>query len=56
MVDDEHRLNNYWSATSVNEFAKDGGVYTVVLESYIVDISEENIAKDTKMLTDTVLI
>lgn len=56
VVDDEHRLNNYWSATSVNEFAKDGGVYTVVLESYIVDISEENTAKDTKMLTDTVLI
>ncbi|KAM0042702.1 putative START-like domain superfamily protein [Helianthus debilis subsp. tardiflorus] len=38
VVGGEHRLNNYLSVTSVNEFEKDGKVYTVVLESYIVDI------------------
>lgn len=55
MVGGEHRLNNYRSVTSVNEFEKEGKVYTVVLESYIVDIPEGNTAEDTKMFTDTVV-
>ncbi|XP_073306229.1 abscisic acid receptor PYL2-like [Primulina huaijiensis] len=55
VVGGEHRLNNYRSVTSLNEFKKDGKVYTIVLESYIVDIPEGNTAEDTKMFTDTVV-
>lgn len=55
VVGGEHRLNNYRSVTSVNEFNKGGKIYTVVLESYIVDIPAGNTAEDTKMFTDTVV-
>lgn len=61
VVGGEHRLKNYRSVTSVNEFRKknDGGdeekVYTVVIESYIVDIPEGNTTGDTKMFVDTVV-
>ncbi|KAL2544981.1 Abscisic acid receptor PYL2 [Forsythia ovata] len=55
VVGGEHRLNNYRSVTSVNEFNKDGKIYTIVLESYIVDIPEGNTGEDTKMFTDTVV-
>ncbi|KAF5748311.1 hypothetical protein HS088_TW04G00263 [Tripterygium wilfordii] len=55
VVGGEHRLKNYKSVTSVNEFNKDGKVYTIVLESYIVDIPEGNTKEDTKMFVDTVV-
>ncbi|KAM7275552.1 hypothetical protein ACFE04_017418 [Oxalis oulophora] len=57
VVGGEHRLNNYKSVTSVNEFnGKDEGeVYTIVLESYTVDIPEGNTVEDTKMFVDTVV-
>lgn len=56
VVGGEHRLNNYLSVTSVNEFNKgDDKVYTIVLESYIVDIPQGNTVDDTKMFTDTVV-
>ncbi|KAF6164714.1 hypothetical protein GIB67_040966 [Kingdonia uniflora] len=56
VVGGEHRLNNYRSVTSVNEFrTKEGKVYTIVLESYVVDIPEGNTGEDTKMFTDTVV-
>ncbi|KAI3716823.1 hypothetical protein L1987_67997 [Smallanthus sonchifolius] len=55
VVGGEHRLNNYLSVTSVNELNKDGKIYTIVLESYIVDIPEGNTVEDTKMFTDTVV-
>ncbi|EOA34502.1 hypothetical protein CARUB_v10022043mg [Capsella rubella] len=56
----EHRLNNYRSVTSVNEFVvldqKDKKrVYSVVLESYIVDIPKGNTEEDTRMFVDTVV-
>ncbi|KAK9689973.1 hypothetical protein RND81_09G095400 [Saponaria officinalis] len=51
----EHRLKNYCSVTSVNEISQKGKVYTIVLESYIVDIPEGNTAEDTKMFADTVV-
>lgn len=51
----EHRLNNYRSVTSVNEFNKEDKVYTIVLESYIVDIPAGNTGEDTKMFVDTVI-
>lgn len=55
VVGGEHRLNNYRSVTSVNEFKRDGKVYTIVLESYTVDIPEGNTIEDTKMFVDTVV-
>ncbi|KAA8525173.1 hypothetical protein F0562_006963 [Nyssa sinensis] len=55
VVGGEHRLNNYRSVTSVNEFNKEGKVYSIVLESYIVDIPAGNTGEDTKMFTDTVV-
>ncbi|KAB2072547.1 hypothetical protein ES319_A07G024100v1 [Gossypium barbadense] len=55
VVGGEHRLRNYWSVTSVNEFHNEGKVYTIVLESYIVDIPEGNSGEDTKMFVDTVV-
>ncbi|KAK9273265.1 hypothetical protein L1049_018072 [Liquidambar formosana] len=55
VVGGEHRLQNYRSVTSVNEFNKEGKVYTIVLESYIVDIPAGNTGEDTKMFVDTVV-
>ncbi|KAK8602475.1 hypothetical protein V6N13_057896 [Hibiscus sabdariffa] len=55
VVGGEHRLRNYRSVTSVNEFHKEGKAYTVVLESYVVDIPEGNTGEDTKMFVDTVV-
>ncbi|RDX70388.1 Abscisic acid receptor PYL2, partial [Mucuna pruriens] len=56
VVGGEHRLQNYRSVTSVNEFKRnDGKVYTIVLESYVVDIPEGNTGVDTKMFADTVV-
>ncbi|XWS16239.1 hypothetical protein CRYUN_Cryun34aG0068100 [Craigia yunnanensis] len=56
VVGGDHRLNNYRAVTSVNEF-KEGGnkVYSIVLESYSVEIPEGNTEEDTKMFVDTVV-
>ncbi|RRT43121.1 hypothetical protein B296_00052879 [Ensete ventricosum] len=51
----EHRLRNYRSVTSVTELHREGKAYTLVLESYVVDIPEGNTEEDTKMFTDTVV-
>ncbi|KAB1218446.1 Abscisic acid receptor PYL2 [Morella rubra] len=56
VVGGDHRLHNYRSVTSVNEMINTNGkVYTIVLESYIVEIPEGNTAEDTKMFTDMVV-
>ncbi|KAL9676955.1 hypothetical protein QQ045_005178 [Rhodiola kirilowii] len=57
VVGGEHRLKNYRSVTSVNEFKERDNekIYTIVLESYIVDIPEGNTADDTTMFVDTVV-
>ncbi|KAE8681674.1 Abscisic acid receptor PYL3 [Hibiscus syriacus] len=55
IVGGEHRLRNYRSVTSVNEYRKEGKAYTIVLESYVVDIPEGNTEEDTKMFADTVV-
>lgn len=55
VVGGEHRLHNYRSVTSVNEFNREGKVYTIVLESYVVDIPPGNTGVDTKMFVDTVV-
>lgn len=55
-VGGDHRLRDYCSVTSVNEMiGMEGKVYTVVLESYVVEIPEGNTAEDTKMFVDTVV-
>ncbi|XP_042492934.1 abscisic acid receptor PYL2-like, partial [Macadamia integrifolia] len=55
VVGGEHRLKSYRSVTSVNEFHKGGKVYTIVLESYVVEIPQGNTGEDTKMFVDTVV-
>ncbi|XP_057776147.1 abscisic acid receptor PYL2-like [Salvia miltiorrhiza] len=55
VVGGDHRLNNYRSVTSVNEFSDGARVYTIVLESYIVDIPAGNTREDARMFTDTVV-
>ncbi|XP_059459017.1 abscisic acid receptor PYL2-like [Corylus avellana] len=55
-VGGDHRLHNYRSVTSVNEMIdKEGKAYTIVLESYVVEIPEGNTAEDTRMFVDTVV-
>ncbi|KAJ6811625.1 uncharacterized protein M6B38_154035 [Iris pallida] len=53
----EHRLKNYRSVTSVTEIHMpgDGRVYSLVVESYAVDIPEGNTEEDTRMFADTVV-
>ncbi|XP_042489951.1 abscisic acid receptor PYR1-like [Macadamia integrifolia] len=66
IIGGEHRLRNYRSVTSVNEFKggrRGGGgdqydgekIWTVVLESYVVDVPEGNTEDDTRMFADTVV-
>jgi len=50
-----HRLQNYWSVTSLHEHEIDGKMGTLVLESYIVDIPEGNTREETHMFVDTVV-
>ncbi|KAL4353624.1 hypothetical protein GQ457_06G037340 [Hibiscus cannabinus] len=51
----EHRLRNYRSVTTVHGFERDGRIWTVVLESYVVDIPEGNSEEDTRLFADTVV-
>ncbi|XP_019445319.1 PREDICTED: abscisic acid receptor PYR1-like [Lupinus angustifolius] len=55
IVGGEHRLRNYCSVTSVHGFDRDGEIWTVVLESYIVDVPEGNSEEDTRLFADTVV-
>lgn len=49
----EHRLRNYRSVTTLHEL--EGGEWTVVLESYVVDVPEGNTEEDTRLFADTVV-
>ncbi|KAL5724368.1 Abscisic acid receptor pyl1 [Ranunculus cassubicifolius] len=56
IIGGEHRLKNYRSVTTVNQFSKsDSKIWTVVLESYVVDVPEGNTDDDTRMFADTVV-
>ncbi|KAK7386671.1 hypothetical protein VNO78_27006 [Psophocarpus tetragonolobus] len=55
IVGGEHRLRNYRSVTSVHGFHRDGKIWTVVLESYVVDVPEGNTEEDTRLFADTVV-
>lgn len=57
VVGGEHRLKDYNSITSVNELLneEEERVYTVVLESYVVEIPEGNTREDTRLFADTIV-
>ncbi|KAL2243255.1 UNVERIFIED_CONTAM: Abscisic acid receptor PYL2 [Sesamum indicum] len=56
VVGGEHRLKDYQSVTSVNEVISEvNKVYSVVLESYVVEIPEGNTSEDTKLFVDTIV-
>lgn len=56
IVGGDHRLRNYRSVTTVHEVDRgDGGISTVVLESYVVDVPDGNTEEDTRLFADTVV-
>ncbi|PON45343.1 Polyketide cyclase/dehydrase [Parasponia andersonii] len=55
IIGGEHRLRNYRSVTTVHGFERDDRIWTVVLESYIVDVPEGNTEEDTRVFADTVV-
>ncbi|KAE8731940.1 Abscisic acid receptor PYL1 [Hibiscus syriacus] len=55
IIGGEHRLRNYRSVTTVHGFDRDGRIWTVVLESYVVDVPEGNTEEDTRLFADTVV-
>ncbi|XP_010434610.1 PREDICTED: abscisic acid receptor PYR1 [Camelina sativa] len=55
IIGGEHRLTNYRSVTTVHRFEREERIWTVVLESYVVDMPEGNTEDDTRMFADTVV-
>ncbi|KAG9152744.1 hypothetical protein Leryth_018905, partial [Lithospermum erythrorhizon] len=55
IIGGEHRLKNYRSVTTVHEYEEDGKKWTIVLESYVVDVPEGNTEEDTRLFADTVV-
>ncbi|GAB4857828.1 Abscisic acid receptor pyl1 [Ancistrocladus abbreviatus] len=62
IIGGDHRLRNYRSVTTLHEFHRcveggggEGDVWTVVLESYVVDVPEGNTEEDTRLFADTVV-
>ncbi|KAI6707518.1 hypothetical protein NL676_010480 [Syzygium grande] len=53
IIGGEHRLRNYRSVTTMHEVAREGGIWTAVLESYVVDVPEGNTEEDTRLFADT---
>ncbi|CAN4127839.1 unnamed protein product [Withania somnifera] len=55
IIGGEHRLRNYRSVTTVHGFERDGKIWSIVLESYVVDVPEGNTEEDTRLFADTVV-
>lgn len=55
VLEGSHRLQNYWSVTSLHGQEIDGCMGTLVLESYIVDIPDGNTRDETHLFVDTVV-
>ncbi|XP_065880022.1 abscisic acid receptor PYR1-like [Euphorbia lathyris] len=55
IIGGEHRLRNYHSVATVHGFQRDGKIWTVVLESYVVEVPEGNTEEDTRLFADTVV-
>ncbi|CAK9258189.1 unnamed protein product [Sphagnum jensenii] len=50
-----HRLQKYWSVTSLHELEIGGRLVTLVMESYAVDVPEGNTRDETQMFADTLV-
>ncbi|XP_038678786.1 abscisic acid receptor PYR1-like [Tripterygium wilfordii] len=55
IIGGDHRLRNYRSVTTLHTVEGDGRIWTVVLESYVVDVPEGNSEEDTRLFADTVV-
>lgn len=55
IIGGEHRLRNYRSVTSVHQLERDGQIWSVVLESYAVDVPPGNTEEDARLFADTVV-
>ncbi|KAL8137101.1 hypothetical protein V2J09_003102 [Rumex salicifolius] len=56
IIGGDHRLRNYRAVTSMHEIGGgDDEIWTVVLESYVVDVPEGNTEEDTRLFADTVV-
>ncbi|KAI3453418.1 hypothetical protein Pfo_010081 [Paulownia fortunei] len=56
IIGGDHRLRNYRSVTTVHEVEhREVGIYTIVLESYVVDVPDGNTEEDTRLFADTVV-
>ncbi|XP_074270056.1 abscisic acid receptor PYR1-like [Silene latifolia] len=57
IIGGEHRLRNYRSVTTLHALpgARENEEWTVVLESYVVDVPEGNNDEDTRLFADTVV-
>ncbi|XP_022965149.1 abscisic acid receptor PYR1-like [Cucurbita maxima] len=55
IIGGEHRLRNYRSVTSVHQLERDGKIWSVVLESYAVDVPPGNTEEDARLFADTVV-
>ncbi|KAJ0082499.1 hypothetical protein Patl1_10509 [Pistacia atlantica] len=53
IIGGDHRLSNYHSTTTLHE--TEGGLKTVVTESYVVDVPAENSKEDTCTFADTII-
>ncbi|KAF5944016.1 hypothetical protein HYC85_018093 [Camellia sinensis] len=50
-----HRLRNYRSVTTVHELECAGRIWTVAVESYVVDVPDGNTEEDTRLFADTIV-
>eukprot|EP01018_Ginkgo_biloba_P027156 Gb_16166 [translate_table: standard] len=50
-----HRLNNYRSVTTLHDRIINGRPGTIVIESYVVDVPENNSRDDTCVFADTIV-
>lgn len=55
IIGGQHRLRNYRSVTSVHEVEREGQIWSVVLESYAVDVPAGNTEEDARLFADTVV-
>ncbi|KAH7387435.1 hypothetical protein KP509_16G023000 [Ceratopteris richardii] len=55
VVGGQHRLQNYRSITTLHHAHDAGEDFTVVIESYVVDIPDGNTRDETKVFVDTIV-
>ncbi|KAH7290935.1 hypothetical protein KP509_30G069900 [Ceratopteris richardii] len=55
VVGGQHRLRNYMSTTTLHRYDIEEHSYTIVIESYSVDVPEGNSREETKIFADTIV-